>query len=99
MAQTAPRAVKTATVAAQDTWTDWLSMSQLERASVSIRGNAFTGTVTLQRMLDQSIRDVKTYAGVDAEESYDADERCQIRLGVKTGDFAGTSVDLRVAKG
>lgn len=100
MAETATRQVVERSIAAQGLWSDELVMQQLERCSISVFGTAFTGTVTVQRKIDGvNWRDVKQYPGVDAEESYDADERCSLRIGVKSGDFAGTSVAVRLGSG
>lgn len=84
------------TVTAQDQWTSWITGWQGEVASLSVAGDAFSGTVTLQRRLgDGNIRTVTTWTA-DAEKSYVFDEAGDIRMGVKTGEFTSGSVALRI---
>ena len=99
MARPATRGAVAATINAADTWTDPLVVQQLERVSVSVAGTAFTGTVTLQRMLDgTNWRDVETHTG-DAETSYEGDETGFLRIGIKAGDHGSGSVAVRLGKG
>ncbi len=99
MAKPATRGAVAATINAEDTWTDPLVVQQLERASVSVAGTAFNGTVTLQRMLDgTNWRDVESHTS-DAETSYDGDETGFLRIGIKAGGYTSGSVAVRLGKG
>lgn len=96
-----------ATITVQNTFTDGLTVDAGERVSVSAIRNAFTGTYVLQRQLpgQTTWQDVANpdgsigWTSKDIETSYMSDERCSLRMGVKTGGFAGTSVALRLGKG
>lgn len=92
---------KLATLSAQNTFTDWLSLKKGDRYTVSVVISV-TATVTLQRTFDDviTIKDVKAY--VDAAGSAEEDGICaedqQIRLGIKTGDFGSGTAICRVGK-
>lgn len=92
----AERKFETASADALNEGTDALQLDQLERSSVSVAG-VFVGTVELQRRLDGvNWRKVKEYTA-PAEETYEADERCELRL-IVTAYTSGTA-ELRVGKG
>lgn len=88
-----------AVITGQDAFTDPLFLHSGEQASVSVAGVA-SSKVALQRCLDgTNWRDVKVYEA-PAEETYVADERGHIRLGVKTGDYGGgDTIAVRLGKG
>ena len=93
---TTPRSVS-ATITAQNTFSDTLSLGPNERASISAQPGAAT-TVTLQRMMDGvNWRDVDAWS-TGVESSYVVDESCELRIGVKTGDF-GASTTVRLGEG
>lgn len=93
---TTPNSVS-ATIAAQNTFTGSLGLPAGGRISVSAQPGAST-TVTLQRRFDgTNWRDVDAWS-VDVETSYVADESCDIRIGVKTGDY-GASTTVRLGIG
>jgi hypothetical protein len=104
--QDQPRVV-TATIVAENNFTDSMPLDAGAVCSVSVIGSTWSGTVTLQRQLPgQSTWQDTPIDGVtspdisgDREGSYTADERQLVRIGVKTGDFTGTSVTTRLGKG
>ena len=99
MAKPAAPGLVSTTVTGANQFTPWLKLEQLERAAISVAGSSFVGTVTLQRRLDGSnARGVKAYTA-DAEETFEADTGCDVRLGVQTGAFTGGSVALLLKKG
>jgi hypothetical protein len=100
MSYRAERSVKDASVSSEDSFTGWLQLDAGDRCSISISGlSSGSGTVHFQRRFDgQTARDVKSYTD-DAEESYEADERCEVRLGVKSGNYTSGTFDLRCGKG
>jgi hypothetical protein len=96
------------TLTAENTFTSELSADANTVITVfaDFATGSFTGTVTLQRKLpgQSDFFDVTDDVGVSGFSAgvnidyYNA-ERCDLRLGVKTGDFAGTSVACRLGKG
>ncbi len=90
----------TASIAAQNTFTDWLVMRAREIASVSVSGSFAGTTVTLQRTFDGGTTplDVATFTSA-AEDAYEGDETCKIRLGVKTGNYSAGPAVCRLGKG
>ena len=93
-----------ATIEAENTFTAALPLQSGEQASVSLSGLT-DSTGTLQRKLNGSDwRDVWEFAPADIgtefpEKTYFADERCFIRLGVKTGDYGTDTITARIGKG
>ncbi len=88
---------ESATIVAENTFTDPMLVDEDDRASVSAQPGAST-TVTLQRRMDgTNWRDVEAWTA-DVESTYVADEACLLRLGVKTGDY-GASTTVRLGKG
>ena len=88
---------KSATIAAQNIFTDSLQVDKGEVVSISAQPGA-ASTVTLQRKIDGvNWRDVEQWA-VDIELSYHTDEACLLQIGVKTGDY-GASTTVRIGKG
>ena len=84
--------VKAVAISAQNTFVGILPVPVGARSSVSISGT-FVATVTLQRRLDRTNwRDVESWSG-PVETTYVADQSCDLRLGVKTGDFTSGTVD------
>ncbi len=88
------------TITAEDSFTDKLHLNEGETCSISVQGDSFTGTWHIQRSFDGGVswKDV-TSEDDDKELSYDADEEQFIRGGVKTGNFTGTNVVIRIGKG
>lgn len=107
MSEKAEPAFVEKTLTAENTWTDELQVDAEELVSISAIGNSFTGTTVLQRKLPgqttfQSVANPDGSVGwtsKDIQATYQADERCSLRLGVPTGGFAGTSVACRLGKG
>lgn len=98
-------AVETASAAAENTFTDGLSLQAGEVASLSISGT-FVADVELQRQLPgqdgwNTVQRPDGTSVFDAphEGSYIADERCLIRLGVPTGSYTSGTAVCRVGKG
>lgn len=93
-----------AEITAQNSFTGWMPLQAGERASVSITGT-WAATVVLQRRLpDGTVADVPNPDDTvgwtaNTQKSYEADERQDIRLGVKTGDFTSGTVVARIGKG
>lgn len=107
MSEKAEPAAVSKTLTAENTWTDELQVDAEELVSVSAIGNSFTGTTVLQRKLPgqttfQSIANPDGSVGwtnKDIQTTYQADERCTVRMGVPTGGMAGTEVTCRLGKG
>lgn len=84
-------------ITAQNTFTNVMPVRVGLRASVSVSGT-FVATVTLQRKLDgTNWRDVESWSG-EIETTYVVDEPCDLRLGVKTGDFTSGTAVCRLGK-
>lgn len=85
---------RTASLTAQNTFTGKLSLRPGSGVEISVSGT-FVATVTFQRSFDggQTWLDVREYTA-PSERSYKADgARCDVRIGIKTGDFtSGTAV-------
>ena len=81
----------TASVTAQDTWTDYLDVRGHFGLSIS---GTWAGTVTVQRSFDggSTWLDVDTFTA--NTETYGFDPiRCRYRVGIKTGEYtSGTAV-------
>lgn len=100
-------AVVELSITAQNTFTNPLVLQAGQAASISIIRTSFTGTVVLQRQFrgQSTWQDVEDSAGTigwtskDYQGTYQAEEACSIRLGVKTGGFTGTSVLCRLGVG
>lgn len=84
--------------------TDWLALKAGQRASVSIQGT-FSGQVRLQCQLPgQATPDnVETPDGgfftAPSRMTFIADETCQIRLRVESGDLASGAAECRLGVG
>ena len=86
-----------AAITAQDTFTEPLDVGPGERVSISIDIGTST-TATLQRKLDgENWRDVQSWSA-NAEETYEGDEQCPIRLGVKSGNYGSGATTVRLGK-
>lgn len=95
---TSPTAVE-ASIAAQNTFTDALSLGPGESCSVSISGSFSGTTVTVQHKLDgENWRDVASYTAA-VETIYDAGSGVDVRVGVKTGNYSSGPAVCRLAKG
>ena len=93
----APQSVS-ASITAQNTFTDPMNIGAGGSVSLSISGT-FVATVTIQHRLNgEDWRDVATYTG-EVEKIYDAGERADVRVGVKTGDFTSGTAVLRLGIG
>jgi len=104
VANSTTRASVTASVTAQNSFTDPLPLSAGDKASVSVSGT-FNTLVTLQRRFGAGAwADIPNpdgsfgFAG-PTQQTYEADESCELRLGVKTGDFTSGTVECRLGKG
>lgn len=84
----------TATITAQNTWTDPIRVAGW--FSVSISGT-FAATVTVQRSVDGTTwRDVNTFTAPFEGTGIEPDVMFY-RVGVKTGQFTSGSIDLRLS--
>jgi len=96
---TQPPKTVSASIAAQNTFTDALSVGPGESADVSVSGSFSGTTVTLQAMHDgTNWRDVTTFTAA-SEAIFDAARGQDIRLGVKTGDYSAGPAVCLLAKG
>lgn len=102
---TAKPTIVSADIAAQNTFTDPISLEAGETTSISISGT-WAGTVVPQRRLpgQSSYNDVPNADGTigftaNTEKSYFADERCDFRLGIKTGAYTSGIAVCRLGKG
>ena len=85
------------TASAENTFTDEIHAPSEQRLSVSVSGT-FSATVTVQRKLDgENWRDYTTYTSA-SEATYHADEDCQLRIGIKTGDYTSGSAVCRLGR-
>lgn len=88
----------TKTIVAQNVFTEGMAVSAGVTVSISISGVS-DSTVTVQRRLDDSNwRDVKDYT-VSSEESFVTDEACDVRIGIKTGNYGSDTVVCRAGQG
>jgi hypothetical protein len=86
-----------ATITAENTFTDPILIHENERYTLSISGS-FTATVTHQRRLDGiNWRDVEPFT-IPAEKDGIAPEAQEVRVGVKTGDFTSGPIVVRIGK-
>ena len=68
------------------------------RVSVSVSGS-YSATVTLQRRVDGSnYRDVTNWTS-ETESTYVSDEKQDLRLGIKSGDFTSGTAVCRIGHG
>jgi len=96
---------KSAAITAQNTFSEALPLQSGEKCSISISGT-FSATVSLQRRFDGadgSWNDVATPEGdagwtVPVESTYEADENCEVRLGVKTSNYTSGTANVRLGK-
>jgi stress-induced morphogen len=96
------------TITAQNTFTDPIRAVPREggegRLNISIVGTAFSGTVTLQRqylnadVFTDTWLDVYTWTADKEDFLTEKSREVIYRIGVKTGEFAGTSVKVRLSK-
>jgi len=91
------RPVTTATITAQNTFTDWAEIT--EEGHVSVSGIS-DSTVTVQRSFDQgaTIKDVESFTA-DFEKIIGGSRgRIFYRVGIKTGDYGTDTVICRVSQ-
>ncbi len=99
---------KSASLTAQNTFTNALAAQGAHRGagdyiSVSIDGIT-DSTVTLQRRFynDAGVAlswfDVESWSA-DIEVTYVSDEKCDLRLGIKTGNYGTDTVVVRLGRG
>ncbi len=89
---------RSASITAANNFTDPLSVRPEEGASVSVSGT-WSATVHLQHRLDgTNWRDVESYTA-NTEKVYTAGEGCDVRIGVKTGNFTSGTVVVRLGVG
>jgi hypothetical protein len=84
-------------ITAQDTFTDAMEVNEGARVAISVDIGTST-TVTLQRRLDGSNwRDVTDGSfSSDTEKTYVADSDCDLRIGVKSGDYGSGTTTVRL---
>ena len=87
----------TASIAAQNTFSDPLPVAAGDTVSVSY-ASVGANTVTLQRMIDGSNwRDVDSFTA-DGEQTYEADSSHMLQIGIKTGDYSSGTVSVALRK-
>lgn len=91
-------------ITTENMFTDPLTCAAGDKVSVSISG-VFDATVVVQRMLNTQIwRDVPSadntvgFTG-PTEQTYEADEACFLRAGIRLGDFTSGVATCRLGKG
>ena len=102
---------KTATLTAEDTFTDWLDGSKIRKSviggsfmdgDVSVTGS-YVGVITLQRRFIESavtIYDAHSFeSGEEAEDTFRIAPDTQVRIGFKTGNFTSGSATVRIGLG
>lgn len=97
-----------ASLTAQNTFTDPLPVKAAHRGageyvSVSIDGR-IDSTITLQRRFYNTAGEALSWFDVgswtaDEEATYIVDEKCDLRLGIKTGAYGTDTVVCRLGKG
>lgn len=97
----------TATLTAENTYTDWIDLDDgtrrhdpgFGRLNVSISGT-WAGTLTLQRRFadDTTARDVETYTANYEDAILDMEPGIDYRIGFKTGDFSSGTATVRLSK-
>lgn len=86
-----------ASVTAQNSFTDLVQMDAKQKAAISISGT-FSATVTVQRRLDgTNWRDVQNFSS-PTEQTYEAECGQELRVGVKTGNFTSGTVTIIISK-
>jgi 5-deoxy-D-glucuronate isomerase len=86
---------ETATITAENTFTTAMGVNPGTRLAISINGLS-DSTITVQRRLDgTNWRDVKNYTA-DVEETYIVDTKCDLRIGIKTGNYGTDTVIVRL---
>jgi|TARA_Y100000310_G_scaffold121469_1_gene120237 hypothetical protein len=84
------------TFTAEDTYSEATKFETSRPVDVSIIGNSWSGTVTLQRKpeSESTWRDVDSWpSGVDCEGQFEVgNSHFEYRIGVKSGEHSGTSV-------
>jgi len=95
----------TATITAQNTFTDWIVPSKQTSFGVNQKGylnlsiyGTFTATVTVQRTFDDgtTVLDVAEYTTPAERIVEDHEIKAKYRVGVKTGDFTSGTVSVRL---
>lgn len=86
-----------ASITAQNTFTDWLTLNKGERYSVAI-GGTFSATVTVQReFTGGAVHDIDSKSAADVIDGVSPCQ-CSVRVGVKTGDFTSGTVSVAIYK-
>lgn len=96
-----------AAIGAENTFTDELDVSVGDKVSITFRNtSSFIGTISLLRRLPNETEwdEVQNPDGsfgwtTEVGASYTADERCDLKLGCKTGDYTSGSGFARLGKG
>lgn len=94
-----------ASITAENMFTEPLELDSGNLASLSLSGT-YVATAVLQRQLPGQVGwndvpnpDDSVGWSDNTEKTYKADERCLLRLGVKTGDYTSGTVEARLGKG
>ena len=96
-----------ATISAEDNWTDGFDLGASKKFDVRAYNNSsFVGTVTLQAKRNNE--EDSAYADADSFDLASGGTIVKpgefngngwvVRVGVKTGDFAGTSIDVAISQ-
>lgn len=106
MTQTTTPAVQSKTITAENQYTDEMELMAGDTVSISLVFSTLNATVQLERKLpgQSSFQRVPNSDGTfgwtaSNEQSYVADERQTVRLGVPTGSFTSGSGTVRLGKG
>ena len=87
----------TATITAQNTFTDWIDIWGKFNVSISgISGD----TVFVQRSIDggTTVKDVKSYTADQEESGEEVERGWQYRIGVKTGGYSAGTILVRLSR-
>jgi hypothetical protein len=93
----------TASLSAQNTFTNWISPTYKQNREGFLNGNirgTWVGTVTLQSTFDDGVTvdDVDFWGANERFQVYDVEEGVKYRIGIKTGDYTSGTAIVRLSK-
>lgn len=100
-------AVASASITAQNTFTDWIAPSTQNALGITAMGylnlsiyGTWVGTVTVQRTFDDgtTVLDVVTYTSNAERLVEDHEHGIKYRVGIKTGDFTSGTANVRLSR-
>ena len=87
--------VVTASITAENSFTDWIELKGI--FDISVGGSGWTATVTLQRSFDSGTTKLNVEPFTSATEKYViAGSKAYYRIGVATGDFGSGTIPVRI---